>query len=104
MFRVLAEEWERREELERLQEEQNKMLQEERVKRQQFEQLQAAKEMEFRGMSKTQCLIQCQAEGLVQGFIQCSVMVSVYCTLNHLLGQSRVESDITCIIGIFGSS
>lgn len=47
--RVLAEEWERREELERLQEEQNKMLEEERLKRKQFEMLQAEKEAQYRG-------------------------------------------------------
>lgn len=51
-FRVLAEEWERREELERLQEEQNKMLEEERLKRKQFEMLQAEKEAQFRGTKK----------------------------------------------------
>lgn len=49
IFRVLAEEWERREELERLQEEQNKMLEEERLKRKQFEMLQAEKEAQYRG-------------------------------------------------------
>lgn len=49
-IRVLAEEWERREELERLQEEQNKMLEEERLKRQQFEMLQAEKETQFKGI------------------------------------------------------
>ncbi|VVC91266.1 unnamed protein product [Leptidea sinapis] len=46
--RVLAEEWERREELERLQEEQNRMLEEERFKRMQFEMLQAEKEAQYR--------------------------------------------------------
>lgn len=51
-FRVLAEEWERREELERLQEEQNKMLEEERLKRKEFERLQAEKEAQFRGNLK----------------------------------------------------
>lgn len=51
-FRVLAEEWERREELERLQKEQNKMLEEERLKRKEFERLQAEKEAQFRGNSK----------------------------------------------------
>lgn len=50
LIRVLAEEWERREELERLQEEQNKMLEEERLKRQQFEMLQAEKEAQYKGM------------------------------------------------------
>lgn len=48
-YRVLAEEWERREELERLQEEQNKMLEEERLKRKKFEMLQAEKEAQYRG-------------------------------------------------------
>lgn len=47
--RVLAEEWERREELERLQEEQNRMLEEERLKRKQFEILQAEKESQYKG-------------------------------------------------------
>lgn len=48
-YRVLAEEWERREELERLQEEQNRMLEEERLKRKQFEILQAEKESQYKG-------------------------------------------------------
>lgn len=47
--RVLAEEWEKREELERLQEEQQQMLATETLKRKQFEELQKAKELELRG-------------------------------------------------------
>lgn len=38
--------------MERLQEEQNKMLEEERLKRKQFEMLQAEKEAQFRGTKK----------------------------------------------------
>lgn len=48
--RVLAEEWEKREELERLQEEQKLLLEEERVKRKEYEDLQKRKEVELRSM------------------------------------------------------
>lgn len=48
--RVLREEWERREELERLQEEQRKMLAEETKKRQEFERQQEEKDSQLRGM------------------------------------------------------
>lgn len=51
-FRVLAEEWEKREELERLQEEQQNMLATETLKRKQFENLQKAKESELKGKKK----------------------------------------------------
>lgn len=46
---MLAEEWEKREELERLQEEQQQMLATETLKRKQFEELQKAKESELIG-------------------------------------------------------
>ena len=45
----MAEEWEKREELERLQEEQQQMLATETLKRKQFEELQKAKEIELKG-------------------------------------------------------
>lgn len=46
--RVLAEEWEKREELERLQDEQRFLLHEERQKRKEYEELQTAKEQQLK--------------------------------------------------------
>lgn len=48
--RVLREEWERREELEQLQDEQRRMLAEETKKRQEFERQQEEKDSQLRGM------------------------------------------------------
>ena len=48
-FRVLEEEWGRREQLEQLQEEQRIMLEEERRKREEFEKQQQEKENQLRG-------------------------------------------------------
>ena len=51
-FRVLEEEWGRREQLEQLQEEQRIMLEEERRKREEFEKQQQEKENQLRGNSR----------------------------------------------------
>lgn len=48
----MAEEWEKREELERLQDEQKMLLDEERVKRQEYEERQRQKEEQLRSKGK----------------------------------------------------
>lgn len=50
LYRVLREEWEKREELERLQEEQRVLLEQEREKRKEFEQKQREKELQLIGL------------------------------------------------------
>lgn len=53
--RVLAEEWEKRDELERLQREQKMLLDEERIKRKEYEERQRKKEEELKSKTCEYC-------------------------------------------------
>lgn len=53
--RVLREEWEKREQLEKLQEEQQKLLEMEKMKRLEFERMQQENERQLQGMSSKVC-------------------------------------------------
>jgi hypothetical protein len=59
LCRVLREEWEKREELEQLQEEQRILLEQEREKRREFEMRQHEKEAKLLGMASYSTLISC---------------------------------------------